>query len=259
MDSRNNERAKMIVWLRDAIEHETSKSDDEIDYELVDEFSKLLSELMGDQTSLTEEEAKQRLAQIVERKPKEVKRKPRVKLKRIVTIACAAMVILCAAVTIGSFDRSENTTMRAMFNQCDGGTFNESGITYIRMNHPTTYSSLDELVKKEDLDINLPSILPKGVKIEKVLYNDANSIIIEFNDDALQLEICSISYISIEEITKNSSKITINSVDTYITEKNYTFSSYTVIDDKVYMITSDTEEKIETIINGMIGDKNENN
>lgn len=252
-------RAELIIRLRDTISKEVEKPEDEIDFELVDACLKQLAELMGERTEFSSEKLDKRLAEIMAAKTDvdKVKRKSRFALKSIMEVACVALVLISASFAVGAFNPSMRNMVHLALEQTDGGTLEEAGVSYKRMDVSKTYSSISELVDGEGLDIAYPHIMPDGVGIEKVLCDEnSDEIIIIFNNEALWMQIFDVSAINIDEMIRNTTASELGGHDVYIMKIDDKLSAYAIIDDHIYVVAGDNEETIETIFNGLYKEKN---
>jgi hypothetical protein len=154
-------------------------------------------------------------------------KKPRRFFKRFATV-CAAMLAFCflsfsvAAVALGSYSAAWeyiSSNVSAILNL--NGSKDVDGITIIKSDYTKKYSTIEELLAAENLDILYPASLPEGVKIERVKvfgFDDGReNILFMLNTDICAIQIT--NYYSIDlEIIQNYSIYSTNKADFYITK-----------------------------------------
>lgn len=189
MNEQMMSREELVIWLRDAIAYEAEKPEGEADYEFIDECMALLSELITDEYDLTPEQIANKARKITSSHGTiSVKKKP-MKMKRLVAIAVAAAVLLCGTIAVFAAPALRQMVMSVLGLEV-GESINDGGVTYINYGQGTTYSSIDELVEKENLNIMYPHDLPDGLEITKVIkLDDEDKILIVFNDTAVSMTI----------------------------------------------------------------------
>ena len=103
------------------------------------------------------------------------KKKAKIKLKTIGIIAAVLAVIfsLFAIASIASGDESDvlfNRFINAISEMVEGDVLRDGSVTFTNATEHRSYSSIEELLEKEELDILYPSWLPNGKKILSVNY-----------------------------------------------------------------------------------------
>lgn len=254
MEINNESRAKLIIWLRDRISEEIEKPENEIDYELVDSCSKLLAELIGDTEKLSKEELEERYSEIINHKPMQATpgQKMTFRMKGVLSVVCAAMVIVGGSFAVSAFKPSTMNYVLSALNLNKGGEFEEAGITYRYMGEAVVYSSVSEIIEKEDIGIILPTELPEGIRIESIIRND-EKIVIEFNDDVLNVAVYFDCKSEFDELKNNSEKYVCNDIISNIAERDGIYISYTFIDSNVYIVKSDNIDEIKLILTNLKG------
>ena len=177
---------------------ETSKDYKEMDSDLVTECVDFLMELEGKQR-LTKAEIEQRVKEI----PFKGKvtaigsyTKKKLRAKRLAVIAAVLAVLLALfgiiAVALGSspIELLKNLGY-SVIEMIDGDTIEYDNITLIKPNESKKYSSIEELLEKENMNILYPSWLPENEKIISVWH------IVEGESARYVLQ-CNNSYHSIE-------------------------------------------------------------
>ena len=156
---------------------ETAKDYKEMDSDLVTECVDFLMELEGIKR-LTKEEIEQRVNAIPFKDKVTALNsyaKKKVAAKRIAIIAAVLAVLITL---FGLFAIASGDTFSEFFRQMgdsiyellDRNPMDYENITLIKPNETKTYSSIEDLVKDEEIEILYPTWLPENEKIVKVLY-----------------------------------------------------------------------------------------
>ena len=156
---------------------ESEKDYREMDSELIKECVDFLMELDGEK-GLTKKEIEQRVAAIpfkgkVTAISSYAKKKMRAKRLAVVAAVLAFIIALFGILAIASGSvtsellRQVGQTIHSWF---EGGSVDYGDITFVKPDETKTYSSVEELIKDENLDILYPTWLPKNEKIVKVWY-----------------------------------------------------------------------------------------
>lgn len=156
---------------------ETSKDYKEMDSNLVTECVDFLMELEGKQR-LTKAEIEQRVSEIpfkgkVTAIGSYAKKKLRAKKLAVIAAVLAVIIALFGIIAIASGDSFKEFFIRmgnAVYELIESGSINNDKITYIKPNETKTYTSVEELIKNEELEILYPTWLPENEKIVKVWY-----------------------------------------------------------------------------------------
>lgn len=250
MDSNKMTRAEMIEWLGNAISAETEKTFEDIDYDFVDECGQLLDELIG-VNHITEEEAAKKAARL---KSESNKREKKVlKPRRLIRVLVAAAIVMCMSVTVLAIPQ-----LRVMISQAlkldVGETIYDGEISYTHGGKSNYYSSIDELISENSLDILSFNSLPDGISISSVYYlNDSDITVITFTDPTINFQILhNNSYIS-DSIKNNSEKYSAELFDAYIFSKEINSStqyySYFSYHNCLYVINCKSQTTLMTILN----------
>lgn len=156
---------------------ETSKDYKEMDSDLVTECVDFLMELEGKQ-KLTKAEIEQRVKAIpFKGKATAINSyaKKKIRAKRLAVIAAILAVIIAL---FGIFAIASGNTYSellrkmgiSLHNMLNSGSVDYNGITIYKPNETKEYSSINELVEEEGIEILYPSWLPENEKIVKVWY-----------------------------------------------------------------------------------------
>ncbi len=98
-----------------------------------------------------------------------IMRPKRVILRRVGLVAAVlASVMAMTALVAAAFGVDVFGYIRDIVRLEDGTVINEDGFTFYNAGVPKEYTSIEEMIKSEDLDIMYPAKLPEGVKIKKV-------------------------------------------------------------------------------------------
>jgi hypothetical protein len=129
-------------------------------------------------------------------------------------------------------------------------TVTKDGITFTYLDNTKPYNSIEELIKKENLDIVYPSELPKEIKFENIRKYDVDGYtkyFLTFNEEQLNWQINEKHNTSIDKLDSYK-KVIINNLEYYILNENTTceiiffynnyeyYISYTDYDTLIYII-----------------------
>ena len=230
MDSNKMTRAEMIEWLGNAISAETEKTFEDIDYDFVDECGQLLDELIG-VNHITEEAAKKaaRLKSESNKREKKV-----LKPRRLIRVLVAAAIVMCMSVTVLAIPQLRVMILQAL--ELDvGETIYDGEISYTHLGKSNYYSSIDELISQNSLDILSFGTLPYGITVSSVIYiDDSDTTVITFTDPTINFQILhNNSYID-DSIKNNSEKYSAELFDAYIFSKEIIVLLNTIL---IFLIT----------------------
>lgn len=168
---------KLIELLLFIRHKELKKPFDEMDHDLITACTELLLDLQNIEVTLSPEEIKERVKNIpfIETiDTKAVKSKRKTNKKRILLIA-AIISILIAILSIASIGSEWNMfdILIDKFGRVSGAPsgveFYENGVSYGFDGPGKKYSSIDELMKNEELDILLPTKFPDNLTLKNVM------------------------------------------------------------------------------------------
>lgn len=254
MISNGMTRAEMIKWLGDAIRIETEKPFDDIDHDFVDECSCLMVELMGETVALSDAEIAERMAKLNSETVPVVTKKNGVKLKKMWKIAIAAAVVVCMGITVLAVPALHMALMTAL--QLDVGESTEvDGITYIYDGVIQKYESIEELIENESLDFSLPRIQSETLRLKEILkISESNTTVLQFNDSSISYYI-QLGDTDIAAYSINSTEYSFSDYTTYVfenyTSSKYTYDTYTLIGNDIHIISSNSLEIIELLIDSI--------
>lgn len=162
---------------------ETAKDYKEMDSDLVTECVDFLMELEGKER-LTKKEIEQRVKDIpfkgkVTALSSYAKRKIRAKRLAIIAAVLAVLIALFGIISVASgntFSEMFRKMGESLYELLDGETMEYDNITFTKLNEKKTYSSIEELIKDEQIDILYPTWLPENEKIVKVWYLDEGGL-----------------------------------------------------------------------------------
>ena len=247
-------------WICEVIHREVSKPDDEVDLELIDECEKTLL-CLNDGSGFSEKELKKRLEKIASKSRCRAAsvHKPRNKSIRRAALAaaCLVAVMLIGMITAYAFVPSVKNYFQDVMAGKIGHHTNMDGVTFIYNGNVMNYSTVDELLHStelQELNVILPDGLPSEMTLSRleIMKNESDSeIIVFFSDKGVSMGIKIDSSIDISKIITFSEKIMYNGITSYISEENGVYSSVTVYGSNVYYITSNSKDKIKTILSCM--------
>jgi len=249
------DRDILAKWLGDIISEEMKKSDDEIDWDLVDECEAFLAELYSD-VVISEEQMTANIAKIKAKtcttsSPK-TSRKPR--MRRVFAAGLAAAIILCSAVTAYAFVPSFRNMVQCVLKLDQGESIEDGGITYIHGGTMQSYSSMEVLMNNEVFDFSLPIITSDSLKLKTILCDDAsNTTVLCFDDTSIRYEIW-LNNTEIETYLEIATEYTFKHTTYIVTKENsgiISYGSYTLIDNDIHVIVANNIETIELLVNSI--------
>ena len=175
--------------------------------------------------------------------------------KRISVIAACfilavGMLTVTAYATVPSFSDMIRRTLRMPA----GSSIADNGITYFNDDKSKEYSTIDELVRAEDLDkygVLFPDDLPTELTISSMMivnYNNETSIEVKFTDDNISMGI-KIGQ-SIDKIS-SAEQMEINGFTVYIDKYQDQYTSMMSYENNIYYIKSTNKDSIITIFEHM--------
>ncbi len=131
-------------------------------------------------------------------------KKKHCRFKKALLIAAAVIVLACCATLAATaFDFDIFAHFRELLSCPAGSKMEEGGITLVHFGETTQYSSIEELLAAEELDIMYPAKLPEGVFITEVrmVHGLSGKEVIEIKTTDAQ----TIVYIDLEADSTNGS------------------------------------------------------
>lgn len=172
--------------------------------------------------------------------------------KKIWIVAVAiALFAAMATVTASAFGVNVFEFFREVMGLPAGEKIDKDTITLVNNGKIKEFSSIEELLLTEKIDILYPSVLPDGIRIENVHISEGTNggIIVEFILNDLSTCVLVETNLKDNAINDYSEKLTINSCTYYIFEsENFAVCYY---NDCYYYISSDSYENLILIINNM--------
>ena len=257
-DNNSENKELMIRWLGEIIHREVSKPDDEADMKLVEECEETLL-CLNDGDSYTEEELREKAMRIISGDAKHIdpsdKARLRIMRRTAVIAACVAVFLLSSLVTAYAFVPSFQNYLKQVIGLQEGSSIDAGGITFYDNGIVNKYASLDKLIEAEQLDgILLPSRLTGEIQISEIYLSrldDLTQVNIIFTVDDLSMCILNDTGIDLSELSVTAEAIDINGIISYISYAGGNYSSVTVYNGYVYYISTDTREKIMTVLESM--------
>lgn len=263
MGNRQNmsaERQSLKDKLMAIILLETSKGYKEMDSDLVTECVDFLMELEGN-PKLTKKEIEQRVNEIpfkgkVTAIGSYTKKRLRAKRLAIVAAVLAVIVALFGIIAIASSNSFIDFFIRmghSVYEMIETGSMDNDDITYIKNNDAKTYSSIEELIKNEELEILYPAWLPENEKIIKIIHfkdgvSDRYMLQSTVPEHNISIEINSnlSDNMKSTSIEKNISIYTVY----YIETEQYIQANF-IYKNNRYIIKSDIEDNLFRIIENL--------
>lgn len=239
---------------------ETSKDYKEMDSDLVTECVDFLMELEGKQ-KLTKAEIEQRVNEIpfkgkVTAINSYAKKKIRAKRLAVVAAILAVIVALFGIISVASEDVFGNLLFQVgseVWKLFEDGKMELDGVTVYKPDEQKNYSSAEEFIKNEDLDILCPKWLPEGEKIVNVLcevYGEAEIYTFQCSNPLHSIEV-KLNADLAEELKENNIKKEIGNLTVYIKNTDQNIQADFEYKNNCYTVCSDTEENLIKVIENL--------
>ncbi len=252
-----------IEYLFKMIDKEKSKPEDQINHELIENWSKQVSKLSVLETpELTPERITQIRLENTAYLKKHIARSGKKKKNtgRIIAAAVAAVFLLCStAITVGA--RSENMGIKEYLaymikKKLPGERIDQDGITFIRYDKDevTTYANLEQLLQEENPDIVFPVNLPESIYIKSITVfgelsgQEEASLDINFNIPGLYYSVCN------DQTTgfpTNASPFETTVGTFYIFTQNDRYQAVCHTNEFEYIITATDEKTLISVLKGL--------
>lgn len=239
---------------------ETSKDYKEMDSDLVTECVDFLMELEGKQ-KLTKSEIEQRVNAIpfkgrVTAVGSYTKKKIRAKRLAIIAAILAIIIALFGLIAVGSGDTISEFYRKLTYSvmqKLQNNPTTAGGVTFGKLDKTTMYSSIEELMISEKIEILYPTWLPQDEKIIRVWYsvnsgtetyifqssNPMHSVYIEAGKDLSQ------------SLKSSCTEKEIGGFTVYYKKYNDNIQANFVYKDNLYLVKSDTEDNLFKIIENL--------
>ena len=263
-----------MQWLCRIIDNEMAKNVDEIDMELVNECQEELAELMAEER--TERFAGQDASTSAEseyagnlssRGRTHAKGHTACYAKKRIRLASliAAVVILASFASLSVVASSKgyasafeyvSAMAKDLFNMNDGEMVEDDNITIIKNGEYTNYTSVEQMVREEKLDIMYPTNLPDDIRItEIVITNTANgdiSVNFKFSNNDVIMFINSCYTVKKEDIESFLHIVQNKAGDAfYILLRDACYQAVCHKANKEYVILANSYTDIDIIINSL--------
>lgn len=224
------EKLKLIEFFEFMRDKEASKPLDEMDTEAIDAYVKVLLYLQDKHIDISSDFIDEQVRKIFRSEddntaPETVTSKKRYN-KRIIWIVAACIALLVALfsmVSVASDDWSFIEFIKEKFGSVQSAPAGEEiefkGETIMCNGKATRYSSVEDFLKAEKLDILYPYVLPDGCEIATLFFYDneeSKEVSYMFNDQNLVLDVCCNETITDAEKEAATEVVKINSFTCYI-------------------------------------------
>ncbi len=263
----NATREQKISWLCQIIENEFEKPEQEQDADLIAECSDCLCALSDGNFDYSEEDLQAGLAEIKRANEPVTAVLPQKKTKRRllgVAVGFAAIITVFFALTITAKNYGYSNAwdfvsqnVERILNLNPGESIEEGDITFIKGEDSVIYSSIEELIQKENYNILYPSKLPDNVQINRIIQqpmND-NSLMLSwhFNDPNLFFSISTKASVS-EEDMEHFEKHTLSNITFYIdTKPDNVYQAIGYANGYEYQIIYNNYDLLITILDNLKG------
>ena len=239
---------------------ETSKDYKEMDSDLVTECVDFLMELEGKQ-KLTRKEIEQRVNAIpfkgkVTAISSYTKKKIRAKRLAVIAAILAVIIALFGLFAIASENEFGDFFAKVgfdFFGMFEDGKIELDGVTVYKPDEQKTYSSVEEFIKNEELDILYPTWLPENEKIVNVWYElleDVETYTFQCSNPLHSIHVKLNAELA-EEIKENTHKEEINNYIVYLKYTEQSIQADFEYKNNCYNVNSDTEENLFKVIKNL--------
>ncbi len=239
---------------------EASKDYKEMDSDLVTECVDFLMELEGKQ-KLTKSEIEQRVNAIpfkgrVTAVGSYTKKKIRAKRLAIIAAILAIIIALFGLIAVGSGDTISEFYRKLTYSvmqKLQNNPTTVDGVTFGKSDKTTMYSSIEELMVSEKIEILYPTWLPQDEKIIGVwclTENGAERYIFQCIDSSQGIDI-DLNKGLTESLKSNCIKKEIAGFTVYYIETAQYIQANFVYKDNLYLVKSDTEDNLFKIIENL--------
>ncbi len=239
---------------------ETAKDYKEMDSDLVTECVDFLMELEGKER-LTKKEIEQRVKDIpfkgkVTALSSYAKRRIRAKRLAIIAAVLAVLIALFGIISVASgntFSEMFRKMGESLYELLDGEPMEHDNITFIKPNETKEYSSIEELVKDEGIEILYPTWLPENEKIIKIWYwneNGLESYTLQSGTPEYSMDI-DVGAVLPETLKRNCKERKIAGFSVYHEITPQYVQANFVYKNNVYRIKSNTEDNLFRIIENL--------
>lgn len=241
---------------------ETSKDYKEMDSDLVTECVDFLMELEGKQ-KLTKSEIEQRVNAIpfkgkVTAIGSYAKKKMRAKKLAVIAAVLAVIIALLGVIAVGAGDTISEFYRKLTYSvmqKLENNPTTVDGVTFAKSGESKMYSSIEELIRSEEIEILYPTWLPQDEKIIGVWYS------IDYGTEAYAFQSTDPSQGIDIELNKGLTKsLKADCIEKEIAgftvyycykEYNNTMQANFVYKNNLYAVKSDTEDNLFRIIENL--------
>lgn len=242
---------ELLKWLAEAIHTETDKPENEIDWDFVEECENLMNALYGDTPYYTKEEAEKRIAQIIGKEPETKKSGFKPNKKTLIALILAT-TLFCTGLGVFAASPLKDMLLKTL-NMGYGESVNDGTVSFVNGGESTVYSSIEELLEKENLNIRFPKKLPDGVMVDFVNYHsEEQSLTIVCDDPSMTFTVKKYDDSNMKFLEKLDSS-EINGYTVRFLEADGFIWAYIKIENDMYTIRASSKDDLILIINN-IGD-----
>lgn len=255
---------QLTAYLIQQIDIELSKPLDEQDMRYIDECNEFLKQINGDKYMPDPQRKQQQLEALRQRiNDKSAEKVVRTKRfgRRTLAVLCAIVAIFCASIWVTAAI-SQTTPLdvlgrwgRAIFDISYDEEVVENKMTFIRNGDVKQYGSVDELLEQEQLNILIPTWLPDGVSIEKVVWLETDreiTINIDLNVEDILIKIrFGEEYYNKIAGSSRASQLNIDGEICYLISTAPSYDLVYCQQGNTYSISADNIEVLESIMKGM--------
>lgn len=245
----DSETKSMIAELERIIREEEAKPESERDADLIDDCIREIAELKGVKAEFSAEEIAEITGNLIKVAKKEQRRKRFVRL----TAGIAAAVVLVTGITACTINPALINWFVKIVRMPFGSTLDHESITYCLQGTSTKYTSIEELIRENELDVYYPTAYPSNTKLIKLTFfyeNEVRILSFKFSSADFHYAIQFQYFVPTEE-EETVAEIEANGLHFIVCQKGDRYLSYAQDTGKTYIIQANNIDDIILFVGGL--------
>ncbi len=238
-------------FLVDIISRESQKPDEEANLFLIDECSKLLEALVGDEACIPVAELQKRVDHLnqIKRKSNRVIKTRRIPI-RIAAALCAVLLMICSVGAVFVINEDLRNNIMIALGLDVGDSHIVDGVEYINSGVSRKYDTIEELLTVEGLSVKYPKDLPDTLVLERISVAEIGiyPIIFSYNDGTCGMGIYLNGAKQIEGVENGAAQQTINGMTFHIRKIAELWIALFFDEDHTYYFSCQTEEQLMLLL-----------
>lgn len=259
MENENSEQ--QIAWVCNILQKEAEKPDDQKDFQLIQECSDYLKELLEEINSIPANRIPASNPSNTNSENPSPKTIVKTKKKiRIIAILIAALIAIFGTLTVaakaGGYENAFDLLRYCFKNLKPGESMTEQGITIIKSTGVSQYPTIENFLESEHLPILYPTELPDRLKINEVRIKEEGSekklLSFVFSDPSYNMVI--FNYYNAGELPSNAELLTNNGITFHLIQiEGDIYNASARLNGYEYVIQCENREHLIQIITHMEG------